>query len=213
MSVALHGLDVADEAGAWRAAGFSVRPDAGCRIGAVDVALVGRGLGLGLVGWSLSGLPDGIDDLDGVPTRAAEPPGASAESPEHPNGVTRIDHVVLLSPDLPRTTTAFAAVGAEPRRERDGELGGQPIRQVFFRLGEVILEVVGSPDSTAEGPSTLWGVTYVVADIDAAAAYYGDRTSPVKDAVQPGRRITTLRHRDLDLSVRTALISPHVRSR
>lgn len=213
MSVALHGLHVADEAGAWRAAGFSVGSDAVCRIGGVDVALVGRGRGLGIVGWSWSGLPDGTDDLDGVPTRAAEPPGASTECPAHPNGVTGIDHVVLLSPDLPRTLGAFAAVGAEPRRERDGELGGQPIRQVFFRLGEVILEVVGSPDSTAEGPSTLWGVTYVVADIDAAAAYFGERASPVKDAVQPGRRITTLRHRDLDLSVRTALISPHVRSR
>jgi len=211
VSVALQGLDVADEAGAWRAAGFTVGPDAVCRVDGLDLSLVGRDRGLGIVGWSLGGLPDGVDDLDGLPTRRVAPvPG---EPPLHPNGVTAIDHVVLLSPDLPRTTAAFAAVGADVRRERDGELGGQPIRQVFFRFGEVILEVVGSPDSTADGPSTLWGVTYVVDDIDAAAAYFGDRTSPVKDAVQPGRRITTLRHRDLDLSVRTALISPHVRSR
>jgi hypothetical protein len=34
----------------------------------------------------------------------------------------------------------------------------------------------------------------------------------VKDAVQPGRRITTLRTRELGMSVRTALISPHVKS-
>ncbi len=68
------------------------------------------------------------------------------------------------------------------------------MRQIFFRAGEVIIEVVGSPDTASEGPSTLWGITYVVADIDATAAYFGDRTAPVKDAVQPGRRITTLRH-------------------
>ena len=94
-----------------------------------------------------------------------------------------------------------------PRRERDGELGGRPIRQIFFRFGEVIVEVVGSPDTASEGPSTLWGITYVVADIDATASFFGDRTAPVKDAVQPGRRITTLRHHELGMSVRTALIS------
>ena len=82
-----------------------------------------------------------------------------------------------------------------PRRERDAELGGRPIRQIFFRFGEVIIEVVGSPDTAGEGPSTLWGITYVVADIDVTAAFFGDRATPVKDAVQPGRRITTLRHR------------------
>ena len=94
-----------------------------------------------------------------------------------------------------------------PRRERDAELGGRPIRQIFFRLGEVIVEVVGSPETASEGPSTLWGITYVVADIDATASFFGDRTAPVKDAVQPGRRITTLRHDDLGISVRTAMIS------
>jgi hypothetical protein len=74
-------------------------------------------------------------------------------------------------------------------------------------LGEVIIEVVGSPETTAEGPSTLWGITYVVADIDAAAAFFGEATTPVKDAVQPGRRITTLRHQRFGMSVPTALIS------
>ena len=50
-------------------------------------------------------------------------------------------------------------------------------------------------------------VARIVADIDATAAFFGDRTAPVKDAVQPGRRITTLRHRDLGMSVHTAVIS------
>jgi hypothetical protein len=125
--------------------------------------------------------------------------------------VIAIDHVVLLSPDLGRTVESLAAVGVNPRRERDGELNGQSIRQIFFRLGEVILEVVGSPQTTGDGPSTLWGITYVVADIDATASFFGDRTLPVKDAVQPGRRITTLRHHEFGMSVRTAMISPPAR--
>ena len=125
----------------------------------------------------------------------------------HPNGVIAIDHVVLLSPDLGRTVESLAAVGVQPRRERDGELGGRKIRQIFFRLGEVIIEVVGSPETASEGPSTLWGITFVVADIGATASFLGDRTLPVKEAVQPGRRITTLRHDEFGMSVRSAMIS------
>ena len=163
--------------------------------------------GAGIVGWSLGGLPSdlSLDDLDGVPTTRS---GAATATPAaHANGVTAIDHVVLLSPDLNRTVESMAGVGVEPRRERDAELGGRPMRQIFFRFGEVIIEAVGSPDTASEGPATLWGITYVVADIDATATFFGDRTSPVKDAVQPGRRITTLRHQELGMSVRSAMIS------
>lgn len=206
MTVTVDELVVADPLEAWMNAGFTVDPDGGCRIGGVRIRLVGRDRGAGILGWSLRGLPrTASPDLDGVPTT---PSYANPGSPaEHPNGVTGIDHVVLLSPDLGRTVDALAAIGAAPRRERDGELGGRPIRQIFFRLGEVIVEVVGPPDAAGDGPSTLWGITYVVDDLDATAAFFGERTSAVKDAVQPGRRITTLRHRDLGMSVRTAMIS------
>ena len=198
---------VADPPEAWVSAGFSVDPDAVCRVGSVRLRLVGRGPGTGIVGWSLRAHVDG--DLDGVPTTSSAQP--APEPAVHRNGVTSIDHVVLLSPDLERTKVAFKSLGLEPRRERDGELGGAAIQQVFYRLGDVILEVVGSPGTASEEPSSLWGITFVTDDIDASAAFFGENTSPVKDAVQPGRRITTLRHRELGMSVRTALISPHVR--
>lgn len=206
MTVSVDEVLVADPPEAWMQAGFGVDSDV-CLVGGVRIHLVGRRHGAGIVGWSLRGLPsDGpLDHLDGVPTTPSD--RATAAPARHPNGVTAIDHIVLLSPDLARTVEALAAVGVQPRRERDGELGGRPIRQIFYRFGEVILEVVGSPGAASEGPSTLWGITYTVADIDATAAYFGDRTSPVKDAVQPGRRITTLRHHDLGMSVRTAFIS------
>lgn len=187
-----------------------------CRVGGVGIRLVGRDRGTGIVGWSLRGLPAdrSLHDIDGVPTTRSETvPAAPTTLPAtHPNGVTAIDHVVLLSPDLGRTVQSLSAVGVHPRRERDGELGGRPIRQIFFRFGEVIVEVVGSPDTAGEGPSTLWGITYVVADIDVTAAFLGDRTAPVKGAVQPGRRITTLRHHVFGMSVRTAMISPPILS-
>jgi hypothetical protein len=207
VSITVDEIEVADPADAWRRAGFSVDSDAVCRIGGVRIRLTGRGRGIGIVGWSLRGLPsDGsLRDIDGIPTTRSD--AVAAAPAEHANGVTAIDHIVLLSPDLSRTVESLAGVGVEPRRERDGQLSGRPIRQIFFRFGEVIIEVVGSPETASEGPSTLWGITYVVADIDATAAYFADRTAPVKEAVQPGRRITTLRHHELGMSVRSAMIS------
>ncbi|OBB47610.1 VOC family protein [Mycobacterium sp. 852002-51961_SCH5331710] len=214
MSSAAVNIDeivVADPADAWSRAGFTVDADDTCRVGGVRVRLVGSDGGSGMAGWSLSGLPSdaALSEVDGIPTTASNAPPTSGA--EHANGVTAIDHVVVLSPDLDRTVQAFTGIGVAPRRERDGELGGNPIRQVFFRFGEVIVEVVGSPGTTSEAPSTLWGITYVVADIDATAAFLGDRTAPVKDAVQPGRRITTLRHQAFGMSVRTAMISAPAR--
>lgn len=207
MNVTVDNFAVADPADAWGRAGFGVDPDSTCRVGAVRIRLVGHDRGTGIVGWSLGGLPPDspVDDLDGIPTTKSD--AAAAAPAEHPNGVIAIDHVVLMSPDLDRTVGALAAVGVDPRRQRDAELGGRPIRQIFFRLGEVIVEVVGSKDTKGDGPSTLWGITYVVADIDATVAFFGDHTAPAKDAVQPGRRIATLRHHDLGMSVRTAMIS------
>ena len=204
MSVSVDEFQVADTADSWTAAGFTVDPDGVCRIGGVRIRLAGRERGTGIVGWSLRGVPSD-QPLDGISTaRSDAPPSAPAA---HANGAVSIDHVVLLSPNLDRTVAALAALDVQPRRERDGQLGGRPMRQIFFRLGEVLLEVVGSPDATGDGPSTLWGLTYVVEDIDATAAFFGDRTAPVKPAVQPGRRITTLRHQEFGMSVRTAMIS------
>jgi len=209
MTVSVDEFAVADTTDSWTAAGFTVDPDGVCRIGGVRVRLAGRERGTGIVGWSLRGVPPD-QPLDGIPTTPSNTP--SPAPAEHANGAVSVDHVVLLSPDLKRTVAALAAVDVHPRRERDGQLGGQPMRQIFFRLGEVILEVVGSPETTGDGPSTLWGLTYVVQDIDATAAFFGDRTAPIKAAVQPGRRITTLRHREFGMSVRTAMISAPILS-
>jgi Glyoxalase/Bleomycin resistance protein/Dioxygenase superfamily len=209
MPVSVDAFEVADPPEVWAAAGFSVDvgdPAAVCRIGTVRIRLTGRDRGTGIVGWSLRDLPAGApSDLDGIPTTGAD--AAPPTPARHPNGATVIDHVVLLSPDLRRTVDALAAVGIDPRRERDAELSGRPVKQIFFRLGEVILEMVGSPDTVEEGPSRLWGITYVVDDIEATAAFFGEHRTPVKDAVQPGRRITTVHHRDYGMSVATAMIS------
>jgi len=207
MPVTIAEFVVGDPPAAWEAAGFAVDDDV-CRIGSVAVRLVGREQGSGIHGWSLRDVAPGVldGDLDGLPTTTTDEP--SAVGAAHPNGATHIDHVVLMSAHIARTVAAFEAIGVAPRRVRDFEVGGTAMQQVFFRLGEVIVELVGAPGATDDGPTHFWGLTHVVPDVDAAAVLLGPHAGRVKDAVQPGRRIVTLRHTDLGMSVATALISP-----
>jgi hypothetical protein len=206
--ITIDELQIADAPEAWKQAGFAV-VDRTIQVGTVRVRLVGPEAGAGIVGWTLRGVPAEVTEVHGLPTSTSTSSQAEpAEPGEHASGATQVDHVVVMSPDLARTTAAIEALGAEVRRVRDFDIAGTPMRQVFFRLGEVIVELVGDPASAGDGPASFWGITFTVADIDAAAALLGDRTGRVKDAVQRGRRITTLRHRDLGLSVSIALMSP-----
>lgn len=91
MTVTVDELDVADPADAWARAGFSVDADSICRIGGVRIRLAGRDRGTGVIGWSLRGLPDDVDDLDGVPTTRSET--SSAAPAVHANGVLAIGYV------------------------------------------------------------------------------------------------------------------------
>ena len=108
----------------------------------------------------------------------------------HPNGVLAIDHVVVFTPSLERTTGAFAAIGIEARRVR--EAGGGK-RQGFFLFGNLLVEVIDGVELEPDAPARFWGITVVVSDIDASAALLGERLGRIKDAVQPGRRIATVR--------------------
>jgi hypothetical protein len=209
MAVTIDEITVADPPDAWEAAGFTVDADGVCRIGAVRVRLVGRDRGKRILGWSLRGAPDEAfadGTLGGLPTTASDEP--PAEPADHKIGATHIDHLVLLSPDLFRTAEAIEGIGVPPRGERDTDTYGAPMRQIFFRMGEVIIELIGSPDTPGEGDPGFFGLAHAVTDLDAVAADLGERLGAIKDAVQPGRRIATLRHRDLGMSVATALMTP-----
>ncbi|MGH9274128.1 MAG: VOC family protein [Acidimicrobiales bacterium] len=208
MGVTIDEILVGDAPETWASAGFTVDDDGTCRIGSVRVRLVGRDGGKRILGWSLRDAPDArLADgrLDGLPTTASS--AAPANPDEHANGATYIDHVVLLSPNLPRTIEALASIGITPRSERETDTYGAPMRQVFFRMGEVILELIGGAEP-GEGDPGFFGLAITVADLDAAAELLGEHLGQAKDAVQDGRRIATLRHRDLGMSVATAFMSP-----
>ncbi len=206
MAASIDELKVADAAAAWSALGFAVEGDA-CALGDVRVRLVGPDAGKGLVGWSLRGFGGG--ELDGLPTSGSDqgPPG---EAPPHPNGISILDHVVAFTPALDRTVAALRGAGLDLRRIREEPTPAGAPRQAFFRLGSAILEVVQQPAEMVEDadrPAFFWGLALVAPDLEASVAALGDAAGEPRDAVQPGRRISTLR-RSAGLSVPIALMSP-----
>jgi catechol 2,3-dioxygenase-like lactoylglutathione lyase family enzyme len=124
----------------------------------------------------------------------------------------RIDHVVAFTPDLERSIAALEAAGLDFRRLREGPTPGGAMRQGFFRLGEEILELIEAPEGTKiagdpDGPARLWGISFLVEDLDATAAQLGELLGSPRDAVQPGRRIATLRH-EAGLGLAASFITP-----
>ncbi len=202
-------MTIADEPGAWSAAGFEL--DGGtCQLGTVRLHLAGRDAGKGLVGWSLRDVA-GVD-LDGLRTTVSDRPPAG-EPNTHPNGVTAIDHVVAITPVLERTTASLQRAGLDLRRIREEPTAAGAPRQAFFRLGEVILEVIQEPDEAiaksggADRPAFFWGVALIAPDLEATVARLGEHVGEVRTAVQPGRRIATLR-RSAGLGLPVALMTP-----
>jgi hypothetical protein len=186
--VTIDELVVADPPEAWEALGFRVDGDR-CRIGAVTLRLAGSERGRGIVEWSLRGAS--ATELAGLPTRLADGESEESDTPpelvEHPNRALHLDHVVVSSGDFDGTVATLEAAGLALRRISDDG----PRRMAFFRLGEVILELVQGEDGT---PAAFWGLVAVVSDLDRLASQLGERLGPVHDAVQPGMRIASLRN-------------------
>ncbi len=149
-------------------------------------------------------------ELDGLRTTSSERP-PPVDRPAHPNGVTALDHVVAISPDLDRTVVALERAGLDLRRVREEPTPAGAPRQAFFRLGEAILEVVQEPAEATERaggdrPAFFWGLAFIAPDLDATVASLGEHVGEARDAVQPGRRIATLR-RSAGLGLPVALMT------
>jgi hypothetical protein len=208
MAPTLDELKVGDSPDPWRDCGFAVDGES-CVVGETRIRLLDDGAGKGLVGWSLRDVR--AADLDGLQTERSDrqPPAAG---PAHPNGVTGLDHVVAISSDLDRTVAVLQAAGLDLRRIREQPTPAGAPRQAFFRLGAVILELVQAPEEAIERtggdrPAFFWGLAFVAPDLEATVASLGERVGEIRDAVQPGRRIATLR-RSAGLSVPVALMTP-----
>jgi hypothetical protein len=159
----------------------------------------------GVVAWGLAAGPDSlaaISDIDGLATHVVE--YEAAMPPAGRDDIVGFDHIVVMTSSLERTCAAIEGATGEPLK-RIREAG--PVRQGFHRLGEVIVEVVESAQMTAPTAS-FWGFVWNVADIDEWCGRLGpDVVSLPRPAVQPGRRIATVR-REIGLCLPLAAMTP-----
>ena len=209
-------LHIGDDPAAWSAAGFAV-VDGVTQVGHVllrftgtssaDASLTHTSEPRGIHSWAFDQAIG--SEIDGVPT--VQTPETTETAAQHPNGVNHFDHVVLMSPDSDRTTAALTALGFEVRGVREYDMNDKPMRQTFFWMGDVILELVG-PRDAGEGYARLWGLAFSCPDLDGTVASLGERSSEARTAIQPGRRIASLRHKDLNITVPVAFMTPHPKS-
>jgi hypothetical protein len=172
------------EPAAWRQLGFSVQEDGSARVGEFRLVTGADELRVQATGLS-DERPDGLAIVS-----AGDSPDVAGDP--HPNGAIGIDHVVAFTDDLDRTSAALERAGAPLRRR------AEPM--AFHRLGPLVLEVV----QTGAAPA-LWGFVVVVPDLDAVPLLGTPRP-----AVQPGRRIATVRS-EAELPVALAFVTPQPR--
>lgn len=182
----------------WERLGFTL-VEATIHLDGAGVRVEG-GQSPGVLRWELSGLdrPDGEEfHIDGLPTVAVLP--TAPVLVHHDLGVYDIDHVVIATGDLARTCGAIAdATGSPLKRVRETDT----VRQGFHRLGNVIVEVVETVTQAGgqaagragDGSASFFGIAFNADGLDGApASIDAGLLGAPRDAVQPGRRIATVR--------------------
>ena len=189
----------------WAQVGINFSQDGVFAMGKVMLR-IDETLSPGFHSWALSNIDSTISSIDGITTTEVlvNTRLAEIESREFVLQPLGVDHVVVNTPDLERTSRALhKATGAELKRIRDA---GNGMRQGFHRLGDVIVEIVSTPSLPA-GNASLWGFVLNIADVNEVAAYLGpDVLSPPKPAVQKNRLIATFRGA-VGLGIPVALMS------
>ena len=110
--------------------------------------------------------------------------------------ITALDHVVIATADPERAAALYGArLGLDMALDRSHPDWG---RLMFFRCGDLIVEVVQRPqDATVDqARDRLWGLSWRVADIDAARARLlaaGVDVSEVRAGRKPGTRVMSVR--------------------
>jgi len=179
-----------------------------------DVRLnIDESLPAGLHHLDLIGCPTCTSHIAGLPVvhvdgaQVVDTAAPSNASPQFALHIVGVDHVVVLADDVRATCSEIEQQSGAPlKRVKEGDRGVQG----FHRWGSVILEVVErrlvAPTDSATTAS-YWGLVVVVDQIDEVATHLGpDVIGAPKPAVQPGRRIATVRS-GAGLGVPLALMS------
>jgi catechol 2,3-dioxygenase-like lactoylglutathione lyase family enzyme len=113
------------------------------------------------------------------------------------SAVCALDHVVVRSEDLDRCLAAYRSAGL--RLALDRTFPERGVRLVFFRFGQVTLELSGAHPPPApragEPADRLWGLAWRVPSIEAARdrlAQHGFAISEFREGHKAGTRVFTV---------------------
>jgi hypothetical protein len=134
--------------------------------------------------------------------------------PGHPNGVRRVDHVVIRTNEIDQVEAFMSEeMNLTLRRRLESDRG----TMLFFREKDFpeapFIEVVGEVRQTENDPPStfVWGVSFVSDDLHHTRDVLGhENVSEIRSAVQPGRNICTVK---IDLGTNVAIMTPHVARR
>ncbi len=123
--------------------------------------------------------------------------------------VTGLDHVVVRTTHPNRAAALYGArLGLDMRLDRTEPKWGA--RLMFFRAGDLIIEVVHNlADVPSDTPDKLWGLSWRVADIEAANVRLKASAfdvSEIRPGRKPGTRVFTVKNNTL--GVPTLMIEP-----
>lgn len=147
--------------------------------------------------WTNVGLDSadtgGLDLLLVAPS--AEPWPVSPPTESEAAAVAELDHVVVNTPRPDQAIAVYGAkLGLDLRLDRSNENWG--VRQLFFRAGPSVVEMVTALKDVRDGPDSFGGLAWRVADADAARARIaaaGFDVSEVRTGRKPGTRVFTVR--------------------
>ena len=112
--------------------------------------------------------------------------------------VRRMDHAVVLSADMEAARRVWDdQIGA--RLALDRTFPDRNTRILFFRLGDITIEISGGASQSREGegkPDRIWGLAWGVDSIEATCARLNDagiETSGPRPGIKPGTIIATVK--------------------
>lgn len=131
---------------------------------------------------------DGVEGPEGLPSSTAGNPEATVHG---------LDHVVVHTPDAEASRRLYED-GLGLRLALDRNVEDRSLRMMFFRVGGVTVEVVGSLNEipTGDKPDRFGGLAWQVGDAAAAHARIsrqGFDCSELRDGFKPGTRVFSIK--------------------
>lgn len=116
---------------------------------------------------------------------------------EEGSSVAGLDHIVIRTPNPDRAAALYGArLGLDMRLDRSNPDWGA--RLMFFRVGDLVVEIAHDLKAgVSEGPDEAWGLTWRVADVEAAHHRMSGQkieVSEIRTGRKPGTRVFTVRN-------------------